>query len=397
MPGDLPEGGDERLQNMEQVVLKPQNRPEQFHLLANSPPTRGLPSISDFITKAYQTDRLPGEMREAIQRNSGLQEITVAECTEENGLVRLRGSWYVLDCDELRLHIIQEHHDTALARNPGQAKTFDLLDRGYDWKDMGKDNERYVQNCHDCQRSRNSRRTSLGVRRSLHVPDERWEDCSMDFVVGLPECEGFNAIWVVVDRLSKMRHFIPCHTIIDTLGLAVLFMKEVVRLHGLPLSIVSDRGPQFASTFWEQVCSEFGIDWRMSTAFHPQTDGQTERMNASKEQYLWAFPNHQQDDWVRWLLLAEFAANNAVSETTKCIPFYVIRGTDPRMSFVGEPTQQPDQQCVSANKVQATMQQIHEHLRVEMRRSQAVQEDGANHGQISAPNIQEGSEVWLHA
>jgi transposase InsO family protein len=165
----------------------------------------------------------------------------------------------------------------------------------------------------------------------------------MDFVVGLPECEGFDAVWVVVDRLSKMRHFIPCHTTIDAVGLAKLFLREVVRRHGLPRTIVSDRGPQFASTFWGHICSRLGIDRRMSTAFYPQTDGQTERMNAGMEQYLRVFVNHQQDDWVQWLFLAEFAANNGVSESTKCTPFFAVQGEDPRMSFTGEPTQEPDQ------------------------------------------------------
>jgi transposase InsO family protein len=118
----------------------------------------------------------------------------------------------------------------------------------------------------------------------------------MDFVVGLPECERFDAAWVVVDRLSKMCHFIPCHMTIDAVGLAKLFLWEVVCLHGLPKTIVSDRGPQFASTFWGQICNRLGIDRQMSTAFQRQTDHQTERMNAGMDQYLRVFVNHQQDD-----------------------------------------------------------------------------------------------------
>ena len=153
-PGDHPEGGVERLKNMEQMVLKPQNLPEQLHLLADSPPTQGRPSIPNHMTKACQTDPLPGKILEAIQTNSGQQEITVVECTEENERLRYRGNLYVPDSDELRLCIIQEHHDKALLGQPGRAKTFDLLDRGYYWKEMCKDVDRYVRNCHDCQRSR---------------------------------------------------------------------------------------------------------------------------------------------------------------------------------------------------------------------------------------------------
>jgi len=266
-PGDLPEGVDERLENMEQVVLKPQNLPEQLRLLADSPPVQGRPSISDLMTEAYQTDPLPGKILEAIRTNSGLQEITVAECTEKEGWLRYRGSLYVPDSDELRLCIIQEHHDTALAGHPGRAKTFNLLDQGYYWKEMGRDVDRYVQNCHDCQQSQSSWYSTIGVIRPFSVPDKLWGGISMDFVVGLPECEGFDAIWAVVDRLSKMRHIIPCHTTVDALGLAELFLRKVIRLHGLPLTIISDWGLQFASTFWQQVCRWLRIDRRMSTAF----------------------------------------------------------------------------------------------------------------------------------
>jgi hypothetical protein len=201
----------------------------------------------------------------------------------------------------------------------------------------------------------------------------------------------------VVDRLSKMRHFIPSHTTIGAVGLAKLFLPEVVCLHGFPKTIVSDRGPQFASTVWQQICSRLWIDRRMSTAFHPQKHGQRERMNAGMEQYLRVFVNHQQDDWVQWLPLAEFTANNGVSESTKCTPFFAVQGVDPRMSFAGEPNQERDQRRSEANQVQALMQQVHEHLQVEIRRSQAVQEEGANRTRIPAPNIQVGSKVWLDA
>jgi len=109
------------------------------------------------------------------------------------------------------------------------------------------------------------------------------------------------------------------------------------------------------------------------------------------------FVNHEQDDWVQWLPLAEFATNNGTSESTKCIPFFAVQGVDQRMSFAGEPTQARDQRCLDADQVQATMQQVHEHLRVEMRRSQALQEEGANRGHIPTPNIQVGSKVWLDA
>jgi len=113
--------------------------------------------------------------------------------------------------------------------------------------------------------------------------------------------------------------------------------------HGLLLTIVSDQGPQFRSTMWQQVCGRLAIDQRMSTAFHPETDGPRERMNASMDQYPRVFVNEEQDDWVKLLPLAEFAANNGVSETTKCTPFYAVQGTNHRMSSTGEPMKERDQ------------------------------------------------------
>jgi hypothetical protein len=360
-------------------------------------PGQEVSPISDLFAQPYVDNPLPKKILKAIRQGESFKDITIAECTKQERQVWYRGKHYVPEGGQLRLWLIQEHHDPALAGHPGRAKMFDLLDRQYYWKDMRKQVDQYVRNCHNFQRFKSSRHATFGVLRPLPVPEKPWEGISMDFVVGLQECEGFDAIWVVVDRLSKMRHFIPCHTTIDAIGLAKLFLREVVRLHGLPKTIVSDRGPQFASIFWEQICSRLGIDQRMSEAFHPHTDGQTERMTVRMEQYLRVFVNHQQDDWVQWLPLAEFAANNGVSESTKCTPFFEVQGTDPQMSFAGEPTQEQDQRRLETNQVQASMQQIHEHLRVEMRRSQAVQEEGANRGRVSAPNIQVGSKVWLDA
>jgi hypothetical protein len=258
--GDLPKGRDERLKNMDQVVLKPHNLPEQLRISANEMPEQEAPQISNLFAQACKDDPLVNEILEAIRKRGSLRNITVAECTEQEGQVLYRGKRDVPEGDQLRLQLIQEHHDTTLAGRPGRAKTFDLLDRKYYWKDMRKQVDQYVRNCHSCQRSRTSRHATFGVLRPLPVREKPWEDISKDFVVGLPECEGFDAVWVVVDRLSKMRHFIPCHTTVDALVLAKLFLREVVRLHGLPKTIVSDQGPQFASTLLGQICNHLGID-----------------------------------------------------------------------------------------------------------------------------------------
>jgi hypothetical protein len=155
----------------------------------------------------------------------------------------------------------------------------------------------------------------------------------MNFVTGSPSSNGFDAIWVVIERLTKLRHFAPGSTTIDAEGLAELFLPNIFRLHGLPDMIVPDRGPQFASRFWKHLCNSLKIEPRLSTAFHLETDGQTEQTNAIMEQYLRAYVNYQQDDWVRFLPMAEFAANNHISETTGMSPFFANYALNPKIDF----------------------------------------------------------------
>lgn len=148
----------------------------------------------------------------------------------------------------------------------------------------------------------------------------------MDFVTGLPESNRFNAILVVVDRLTKMKHFVATTENINVRELSRLYLEQVWKLHGLPETIVSDRGTQFTAEFWKSLCDRLEIAPRYSTAFHSQTDGQTERTNAIMEQYLRSYVSYQQDNWTDFLPLAEFATNNHISETTNMSPFQANYG-----------------------------------------------------------------------
>jgi hypothetical protein len=219
----------------------------------------------------------------------------------------------------------------------------------------------------------------------------------MDFVVGLPWSEGFDAIWVVIDRLTKGRHLVPCVSTVDAKDLADLFLQHVFRLHGLPDSIVSDRGPQFAAGFWGRLCDRLGVDRRMSTAFHPETDGQTERANAVMEQYLRAHVNHLQDDWARWLPLAEFAANNQASEATGVSPFFGLHGYDPKWQVDVTAPAPNDNDDRRAHTAARHIHEIHDHLRTELVRAQDRQAAGADAHRLPAPRFLPGDRVWLNA
>jgi len=151
----------------------------------------------------------------------------------------------------------------------------------------------------------------------------------MDFIMTLPTSNGKDALSVIIYRLTKMGHFVACQCTMDPKDLADHFLQQIIRPHRLPSSIVSDRGPQFTTDFWKQVAKALGISWNLSTAFHPETDGQTERANATLEQYLRAYCNYQQDDWEKLLPIAEFCYNNTQTGTTKITPFFANYGYHP--------------------------------------------------------------------
>ena len=160
----------------------------------------------------------------------------------------------------------------------------------------------------------------------------------MDFVTGLPlssdwKGDNYNSILVIVDQLTKMVHYKPVKVTINAPGLVEVIIDVVVQHHGLPDSIISDRGAIFTSKFWSSLCYFLGIKRRLSTAFHPQTDGQTERQNSTMETYLRAFVNFEQNDWARLLPMAEFAYNNAKNASTGHTPFKLNCGYHPRVSY----------------------------------------------------------------
>jgi len=326
------------------------------------------------------------------------KDITLAECSKSpTGRLLYRRKFYVPAYGPLRLYLIQTHHEVPVAGHPGRSKTLELLTRNYHWPKMRQDVERFVRNCHTCRQSKTSRHTPFGVLRPLAIPQPPWQDISMDFVTGLPQSKDHDAIWVVVDRLMKQRHIVRCNTTVDARDLADLFLQHVFRLHGLSRTITSDRGPQFSSAFWHLLCARLGIELRLSTAFHPQTDGQTERMNAVMEQYLRSYVNYLQDDWADWLPIAEFASNNHTSETTAVSPFFANLGYNHCWQFdlsASLPNQAEDQQARSAAK---PLSEIHDHLRTEMHRAQLSYQETADTHLFSAPDYQVGYPVWLNA
>jgi hypothetical protein len=182
---------------------------------------------------------------------------------------------------------------------------------------------------------------------------------------------------------------------VDAKELANLFIAHIFRLHGVPLTIMSDRGPQFAALFWKNLCWWLGIQPRLLTAFHPQTDGQTEWMNAVMEQYLWAHVNYLQDDWAEWLPLAEFAANNQASETTGSSPFFANKEFDPCRQFDLSLVVTNDINDQWALMTSTALAEIHNHLHAEINRANLHHQDNVNNQWLPTPNYQNGDLTWL--
>jgi len=231
--------------------------------------------------------------------------------------------------DSLRTRILFEYHDSPLSGHLGREKTFLSLSRDFYWPHMYKWVRKYVRTCEVCQRVKPAP-VSQAPLHPLSIPNEIWRSISMDFVFGLPPDSGYNGILVFVDRLSKMVHLVPVSESVTAEATAQHFIQHVFRLHGMPVEVVSDRDPRFTSVFWRTVFSLLGTRLAMSTAAHPQTDGQTERYNRVIEDILRSYATSFQS-WSSFLALVEFALNNATHVSTGHSPFFVNSARHPRL------------------------------------------------------------------
>lgn len=181
---------------------------------------------------------------------------------------------------------------------------------------MKKDIRNYVKGCEACQKAKANREKRAAPLNPNPIPEYNWEFVSVDLITHLPESHGYNAILVIVDLKSKDFVAIPTTDSITSEGWANLYVKHIYSKYRLSKRIFSDRGPQFVSSFIRDVYKKLGLSGNPSTAYHPQTDGQTERMNQELETYLRIYISHRQDDWSEWLHLAEFAYRNRVHSAT---------------------------------------------------------------------------------
>ncbi|KAL5594183.1 uncharacterized protein BROUX77_007530 [Berkeleyomyces rouxiae] len=250
----------------------------------------------------------------------------ISECTLDSATRLLwRDRLWIPYYEPLRTRIIQQVHDSTLTGHPGGSATRDLVSRSYAWPGLSDDVRRFVGNCDTCGKSKIWRDQKRGLLKPLPVPDRAWQELAMDFIVGLPESEGCTTILGITDRLSKSKILIPLKSYTAS-DVARAFITHVFAHHGLPRAITSDRGPQFTGLFWTEVCRQLSITRRLSTAFHPETDGAQERSNQEIETYLRAFTVFLQDDWAALLPQAQVALNNRTATATGLSPFFFTHG-----------------------------------------------------------------------
>ncbi|KAL1942197.1 hypothetical protein VTO73DRAFT_6261 [Trametes versicolor] len=337
---------------------------------------------SDFQERYKIALRADQEWRNAVQRED-------PSFVVKDNLVFHDGLLYIPL--SMRTDILRSRHDSPLAGHPGRRRTLTSVKRDYSWPGITTYVRKYVASCDVCGRIKIPRHKPFGILQPLDIPLRPWQGLTMDFIVKLPRSHGYDSIWVVCDRLTRYAHFIPCNETLDAPGLAWLFLDRIVRYHGVPDSIISDRGPTFVSQFWRELSNHLQTELKHSTAYHPQTDGLTERTNQTLETYLRAYVSYQQDDWVDYLPLAEFAFNNAINLSTNQTPFYANYGFHPSFEpRLADPISMP-----GAADLATRLARLHDELRAELKNAQERQARNYNRRVSDAPTYQPGDLVWL--
>src|SRR5258705_9522543 len=205
----------------------------------------------------------------------------------------------------------------------------ELVSWNYWWPGLSRYVAKFVAGCDACNRTKTFPMQKVGKLISNKVPDQCWQVISVAMIGDLLDSKGYNAILMVVDRLSKWIHAIPTVTSLDSARVARLFLEHIWRHHRLPEEVISNHGSAFISNFSHKLAALLGVKLTPSTSYHPQTNGQTECMNQEIEAYLWVFVSHRQDNWADWLPLVEFAYNNKVYTATRWTPFELDTGQHP--------------------------------------------------------------------
>ena len=293
--------------------------------------------LSRRIREALGNDELAKEARDILCGES-VDDETPWE--EAEGLLYYNGRVYIPEI--LRLEIKRRHHDVPLAGHMGQRRTRELVMRKFFWPQMKRDIDSYVRGCQLCARNKDDQHAHYGQLMPLEPPERPWSRIGFDMITDCPKTKnGNDAIFVIIDHFSKGVRLRATKMTLDAEGAADIIRKEVITKKGVMKRIVADRDRRWVNRFWKKLAKKLSFAMNLSTAFHPPTDGQTERINRVIEAFLRSYINYMQDDWEEWLDLAEFAINNSVHEAHGMTPFFIENGYDPELEVVPERPGEP--------------------------------------------------------
>ncbi|KAL0177903.1 hypothetical protein M9458_026797, partial [Cirrhinus mrigala] len=315
-----------------------------------------------------------------------IQEATLHEPAPPGGP---EGKQYIPS--SLRHYILDSIHTSPGSGHPGSKRTLSLLRNHYWWPQMARDVHRYIRGCSICAINNTPRRLPEGKLVPLSIPQRPWSHIGIDFATDLPASDGFTTILVVVDRFSKACKLIPLPGLPTAMNTAQLLFSQIFRHFGIPEDIVSDRGPQFTSRVWKEFFRLLGVSISLSSGYHPQTNGQTERKIQEIGRYLRSYCHSHQESWNQYLPWAEYAQNSLRQETTGLTPFQCVLGYQPPLfPWNDEPSSVPavDYWFRESERV---WNSAHVHLQRAVRRHKRW----ADTRRSPTPEYQPGELVWL--
>ena len=307
--------------------------------------------------------------------------------SQDDGLYYFGDRIYIPNDPSLINDLLYEFHDTN--GHPSHLRTLTNVSQVFYFPRMSKIVRRYCKKCSTCERSKVRTTPLSGMNYPLPIPNRPWEYISMDFITNLPEINGYDAIVTFVDCFTKQAHFIPCTMKMNAQQLAKVYMREVYRLHGLSRSIICDRDPRFTSAFWKSLFTQLQTKLNISSAYHPQTDGQTERTHRTIEQILRSFVQKQHSGWFDYLSLAEFSYNNSRHASTLFTPFEALYGFTP----ITPPTLILPHDVTSTNWIDK-INDIHMFIIEQLKTSKLLQSHYANRNRIDK-QLSVGDKVML--
>lgn len=412
---DRPTGAEDKRVEYRNQVLLPKKlwagpaRTQESEIISEQPFFQGPfedNQLSELWKRGVREDKQYQEAWKAVQQEQRRfpvdlkLQVSISECDINDGLLRFRERYWIPSYEPLCTKLIQQTHDSVLGGHPGRDATFSATARQFFWPNQSEQVRRFVKNCDICGSATIWRHKKWGLLKPLPVPNRIWSEISIDFITGLPQTpEGFTACEVITDRLGKgvMYNAVADQTAEAT---AERFIQNYVRHHGLPKAITSDRGAQWVNAFWKHVCCLVGITRRLSTAYHPETDGSTERHNQEIEHFLRCFICYAQTDWNKLLPIAELCSNNKQAASTGFSPFFLMHG------YNVEPIQVKDEhraEVTDERSPRAKAQEMVDKLKeaqawaqTAMAAAQQRQEHYANESRQPAERFKPGDKVWLN-